>query len=128
MTDEKLKFTRFDNAVGVWIHNRAVGNRDVECNNLSLAGLQLNALERLQFAVGPAVGGYDIADVCLYNFHAGTLAGVGEGDFGAYGVGFGEGAVGVACAARDSWLTVLECRIAQAFAECECRILGVRSA
>ena len=38
----------------------------------------------------------DVADVGLHDLHAGALAGVGEGDLGAYGVGFGECAVGVA--------------------------------
>ena len=121
MADEQFEFTGLDDAVGVRVHDRAVRHRDLEGDGLGLAGFQCDAL---QFAVGPAVGGHDVADVGLHDLHAGALAGVGEGDFGAYGVGFGECAVGVACAARNGRFAVCERRVAQAFAERERRILG----
>ena len=124
MADEQFEFAGLDDAVGVRVHDRAVRHRDLEGDGLGLAGFQCDALERLQFAVGPAVGGHDVADVGLHDLHAGALAGVGEGDFGTYGVGFGECAVGVACAARNGRFAVCERRVAQAFAERERRILG----
>ena len=124
MADEQFEFAGLDDAVGVRVHDRAVRHRDLEGDGLGLAGLQCDALERLQFAVGPAVGGHDVADVGLHDLHAGALAGVGEGDFGAYSVGFGKGAVGIACAAHDGRFAVCERRVAQAFAERERRILG----
>ena len=121
VTDKHFEFARLNDSVSFRIDDGAIGNRNIEGNGLAFARFEFHALECFEFTIRPAIGGHDVADVELHYFRALAIARIGEGDFGMHGVGFGEHAgfrnIG------DGRLSVFERGVAQAFAECECRIL-----